>query len=291
MIDELSLFLEKKHLNLVSTLKKHNFSINKGNYLVKSSTEKFLLKMFSGFKKKYLRNEHKIRKALVSNNFPNISEGIFDETESFTYLLIPYIENKGNLNNQEQFFGKKIMNLLDAFHSLPIDDFKDFRPYRLFLNNYFSRNNYPNTFKLLSSKDISIIHNYFEKLQKNYDNYPLVVSHNDFDGDNLLLGMNNNLILTDFEKCSLNTPLEDLSRIYFFNAITSKKFFENNNLYVDILGFSKIKQVDFDAFVLYQAIRANEFINTHSEFAEDIYFEADFQETFINLISMYSKNF
>jgi len=290
MNEELNQFLKSQNIKIISILKEHNFSVGKGNYIVELSDQKFLLKVFSGFKRKYLRNEINIRDILVKNNFPNVSTGFLNETDTFTYLFIPYIENQGNLVGKEVAFIEDILNLIEKFHSLPINDFKNFRTYHLFVNDSFNKNKYPYTYGILTSMDLATIRTYFDNLRKSYGSYGLIVSHNDFDGDNLLLSKSGDLILTDFEKCSLNNPLEDLSKLYFFNSILSGIFCEDNLLYQHFINLPWVKKNDFDAFVLYQAVRFNEFTNAHKEDLNHCGSIKKAQENFIELIRSYSKS-
>lgn len=196
----------------LETLKRHDFELGKGNYVVIKRDKKYLLKAFSGFKRKHLKSEFEIRQKLKGIEFPGVDFNEFFESCNFTYLSIPYIWNNGNLEGREEKFFKEINEILIRFHSIPKELFFDRNSYRIFNKNLFSEEKYPYSFKNLNQNAKGDIKRLFLKEVGRLKKFGKKPSHNDFNGDNLLLSRSGNIFITDFETCYLNFELEDLSK-------------------------------------------------------------------------------
>ncbi len=248
----------------LETLKRHDFELGKGNYVVIKRDKKYLLKAFSGFKRKHLKSEFEIRQKLKGIEFPGVDFNEFFESCNFTYLSIPYIWNNGNLEGREEKFFKEINEILIRFHSIPKELFFDRNSYRIFNKNLFSEEKYPYSFKNLNQNAKGDIKRLFLKEVGRLKKFGKKPSHNDFNGDNLLLSRSGNIFITDFETCYLNFELEDFSRLYFFNTLRNNVLFEKNKIYVSLLSKNKnIDPLDLDIFLLYQALRFNEYLGGH----------------------------
>lgn len=256
-------FLNKGY-KILNTLKEHSPGFGKGNYIAEKDNVKYLLKAFSGFKRKHLRAEFEMRQRLKNIQFPGVDFNEFFESNNISYLSIPYIENRGNLEGREKAFSEEINRILLDFHSLPKSLFLDRRGYRIFNKNIFSEDKYPYSFEVLDRITKKHIKKLFLIEVESLEKYEQKPSHNDFNGDNLLLTDSGEILITDFEECSLNFELEDFSRLYFFNALREDSFFENNGIYKKILSVNgNLKPFDLDVFLLYQALRFNEYLGNH----------------------------
>lgn len=245
----------------VKTMKEHDFEFEKGNYIAKKEDKKYLMKIFSGYKKKHLRTEAQTRKDLKESNFPGVDEGELFESENFVYLGIPFIENKGNMKGREQEFPDKIVNITSKLHSVP--NFRGSRHYKRRFHQYpFTEENFPGTFKQFDYKTLKKIEKLFSKEFNRLEKFSQKPSHNDLNGGNIILDKYDRAILVDFEKASPNFELEDFSRTYFHNVFVSGDLFEENSLYKRILS-EGIESFDLDVFSLQQALRLNEYILRH----------------------------
>jgi len=252
--------IERRGYRVERVLKPYNKEIGKSNAIAFKDDSEFFIKVFGGFKRKYLRKEQSIREILRSLGFPGMETGDIFEAADFTFLAIPYIRNAGTLQGREHLYLKELIGLADRLHSVPVS-LLDVRPYRPITDLSELGERFPHTEEMLRGmgflkKTRTVLERILLLSEK-----PHVFSHNDFNGDNILINDAGALVITDFEQSSPNYELEDFSKLSLFNAIERKCFFDDNNIHRTIV--QRFGREDATLFLLYQSIKYYEYLSSH----------------------------
>lgn len=246
----------------VKDIKMPTKNTSKYNGVFSKQGNKYFVKAFSGFKKKYLEREKSLRDKLGTFRENSLVPQDYFKGDNYCFLVLPFIKSKGTLEGKESNFSKQVHDILDDFHNLPVSCLEGIKPYKPIERMRNIKENLPNSYELMKSENnLDIINRKTNETLTYLEGEKMIFSHNDFNGDNMLLTPDNKVILSDFEGCSPNYRFEDISTLIFFNLLRTRKSLEKNKIYqdsIDYVGKENLEKIDF--FLLYRGLRTYEYL-------------------------------
>ncbi len=247
----------------IKIIKPFSFDIPKFVSVSEKDKNKYLIKVAFSYKRKYLLNEYYVSRKLKKYSGLIKTKKIFELVHSgdmpFTLIISEYYENFSNIKGKEKKYLDLIIDLLIIKEKIRIEPTNIYLP-RRGIHRISNLKNFP-SLPIDIKEGIRENLTYILKLIKDS---PLIFSHNDFNGENILYNsLENKLILFDFEKSDHNYIFEDPSRlIYYYCYFNRLKSLFNNKIYNALIKLYPSKKLNI--FLLYQAIRNYEFINIHN---------------------------
>ncbi len=229
----------KKLINDIPVVDSYNkfFKINKGwskdkkFYIEDQFGKKYLVRISKiedlDIKKKEFMAMKKAYKLGINMSQP-IEFGICNNGKN-VYSLLSWITGKpldeviNTMNEEEQFnSGIKAGRILKKFHSIPAPDYQEDWEQRM-------QKKFNNHFKRYKKCDIKVPNdnyaiNYIKENMHLLKNRPQTFHHGDFHVGNLILTLDNNIGVIDFNRCDYGDPYEEFYKMIFFSRELSIPF-------------------------------------------------------------------
>lgn len=255
--------LEQKGFKVEEDIKIPSLQVPKYNGVFSKDGKSYFVKAFSEFKRKYLRREKLVRGRLNNFRGKSIMPYNYIEHPQFDILILPFIYSKGNLDGREQNFSEQIFNIRDDLHSLSLGTLEGIKPYKPIQRMLNLKENLPKSTNFLSqinkfdfAQELSL------SLIPKLNSKKMVFSHNDFNGDNMLLSLENKVILTDYEGCTPNFSYEDTSTLLFYNLLKTGQNLESSPLYIEVQGPLSMEDRELlDFFIFYRSLRTYDYFD------------------------------
>ena len=237
-LNDADLILKSYNLGTSLKLTPMTLGISNSNYMVETNGGKWVIKIFNSKTLDELNEEIEILNHLNNQNFnysiyplkKNDSKVIFHLGEKFG-LVFPYIEGKIIDINQQNL--KQVGSTLALLHKLPA---KELRPYEKVGFSYNTLKNYvdadpsaPADFKETFYKILNI-----PLIEQNKTHWRQSLIHGDLYYDNVILGIDQQIKIFDFEQSGLGPSIFDLGICISGSCLKNGNI--DQNLYQSLLS-------------------------------------------------------
>lgn len=286
-VKEIHSELEHKGFKVEEDIKIPSLQVPKYNGVFSKEGKNYFVKAFSGFKRKYLRREKLVRERLENFRGKSIMPHDYIERLQFDILILPFIYSKGNLDGREQNFSEQIFNIRGDLHSLSLSTLEGIKPYKPIQRMFDLKENLPRSTNLLSQiNKLDFVQELSLSLIPRLSSKKMVFSHNDFNGDNMLLSLEDQVLLTDYEGCTPNFSYEDTSALLFYNILKTGQDLKSSPLYIEAQEPLSIEDRELlDFFILYRSFRTYDYFDESKQGLFKGIKKGDLEDITISLIN------